>query len=267
MQDRRAGLPGRETIAGHLRPPPLGDEQDQRAREGDRRRARVGPDARGQARHGAHAEGELLRHDVAAGLVLATMLVPAGVAYATASGVPGIYGLYCTVIGLTAYALFGPSRILVLGPDSALAPIILAVVLSLAHDDPNRAVVLASMMAVIAGLVCVMIGVYWDISWHMSIGRDSFWTPAHLLIQAGGLIAGLTSGYVAIRTTFGGSVAAHAARNARCGARASPAATFAPITSMSLLVRLTSPSPLAIGVRFETRPAPPVGNFAIPIRT
>lgn len=58
------------------------------------------------------------------------------------------------------------------------------------------------------GAVCVMIGVYWDISWHMTIGRDTFWTPAHLLIQAGGLLAGLSSGYVAIRTTFGGSVAA-----------------------------------------------------------
>ncbi len=52
---------------------------------------------------------------------------------------------------------------------------------------------------------CVMIGVYWDISWHMSIGRDSFWTPAHLLIQAGGLIAGISSGYVAIKTTFFGT--------------------------------------------------------------
>src|SRR3569833_1957338 len=51
--------------------------------------------------------------------------------------------------------------------------------------------------------VCVMVGVYWDISWHMSIGRDTFWTPAHLLIQAGGLIAGLSSGYVALRTTYG----------------------------------------------------------------
>ena len=57
------------------------------------------------------------------------------------------------------------------------------------------------------GAACVMIGVYWDISWHMSIGRDSFWTPAHLLIQAGGLIAGISSGYVAIRTTFFGSQA------------------------------------------------------------
>jgi hypothetical protein len=62
--------------------------------------------------------------------------------------------------------------------------------------------------AVVFAAVCVMVGVYWDISWHMSIGRDSFWTPAHLVIQAGGLIAGLTSGYVALRTTFGGDQAA-----------------------------------------------------------
>lgn len=53
--------------------------------------------------------------------------------------------------------------------------------------------------------VCVLAGVYWDISWHMSIGRDSFWTPAHLLIQAGGLIAGFGSGYVALKTTFAGT--------------------------------------------------------------
>jgi len=57
--------------------------------------------------------------------------------------------------------------------------------------------------ACVVAALCVMVGVYWDISWHMSIGRDSFWTPAHLLIQAGGLIAGLSSGYVALRTTFG----------------------------------------------------------------
>ncbi|MDB4876859.1 MAG: hypothetical protein JWM41_3305 [Gemmatimonadetes bacterium] len=58
---------------------------------------------------------------------------------------------------------------------------------------------------VVFAAACVMIGVYWDISWHMSIGRDTFWTPAHLLIQAGGLIAGITSGYVALRTTFRGT--------------------------------------------------------------
>jgi hypothetical protein len=56
-------------------------------------------------------------------------------------------------------------------------------------------------VAVFAAL-CVMVGVYWDISWHMSIGRDSFWTPAHLLIQSGGLLAGLSSGIVALKCTF-----------------------------------------------------------------
>ena len=70
-----------------------------------------------------------LRHDVVAGVVLATMLVPVGIAYAEASGVPGIYGLYATIIPLLAYAVFGPSRILVLGPDSSLAAVILGTVL------------------------------------------------------------------------------------------------------------------------------------------
>src|SRR6476646_5729637 len=59
--------------------------------------------------------------------------------------------------------------------------------------------------------VCVMVGVYWDISWHMTIGRDTFWTPAHLLIQAGGLIAGISSGSVALRNTFAGTPAQQAA--------------------------------------------------------
>ena len=98
-------------------------------------------------------------HDVMAGLVLATMLVPVGIAYALASGVPGIYGLYATIVPLLAYALFGPSRILVLGPDSSLAPVILAVVLPLSGGDAMRAVTLASMMAVVSGLVCVLIGI------------------------------------------------------------------------------------------------------------
>jgi high affinity sulfate transporter 1 len=97
--------------------------------------------------------------DVMAGLVLATMLVPVGIAYALASGVPGIYGLYATIVPLLAYALFGPSRILVLGPDSSLAPVILAIVLPLSGGDHMRAVALASMMALVSGLVCVLIGI------------------------------------------------------------------------------------------------------------
>jgi len=99
-----------------------------------------------------------LRHDVVAGLVLSTMLVPAGIAYAEASGVPGIFGLYATIVPLLAYAVFGPSRILVLGPDSSLAAVILAVVLPLAGGDSARAVALAGMMAIVSGLVCIAAG-------------------------------------------------------------------------------------------------------------
>lgn len=87
---------------------------------------------------------EWLGPDIAAGLVLTTMLVPVGIAYAEASGVPGIYGLYATIFPMLAYALFGPSRIMVLGPDSALAAVIIAVVLPLSHGDPARAIALAS---------------------------------------------------------------------------------------------------------------------------
>jgi high affinity sulfate transporter 1 len=102
---------------------------------------------------------EWLPHDVIAGLVLSTMLVPVGMAYAAASGLPGIYGLYATIVPLLAYAVFGPSRILVLGPDSSLAAVILGVVLPLSAGDPHRAVALAGMMAVVSGLVCILAGV------------------------------------------------------------------------------------------------------------
>ena len=100
-----------------------------------------------------------LAHDVFAGLVLATMLVPVGIAYAEASGLPGIHGLYATIIPLLAYALFGPSRILVLGPDSALAALILGVVVPLSGGDPGRAVTLAAMMAIVSGAVCILAGI------------------------------------------------------------------------------------------------------------
>jgi high affinity sulfate transporter 1 len=103
-------------------------------------------------------ESSWLRHDVLAGVVMTTMLVPVGIAYAEASGLPGINGLYATIVPLLAYALFGPSRILVLGPDSALAAVILAVVLPLSAGDPQRAVPLGGMMAIVSGVVCVAAG-------------------------------------------------------------------------------------------------------------
>ena len=100
-----------------------------------------------------------LRNDVVAGIVLSTMLVPVGIAYAVASGVPAINGLYATAIPLIVYAIFGPSRILVLGPDSSLAPIILGVVLPLAAQNPDHAVAIASAMAIVSGLACIFAGI------------------------------------------------------------------------------------------------------------
>lgn len=107
-----------------------------------------------------HYKASWLTKDIAAGLVLATMLVPVGIAYAEASGVPGIHGLYATIIPLLVYALFGPSRIMVLGPDSSLAAIILAVVLPLSLGDPTKAIALAGMMAIVSGVACILMGVF-----------------------------------------------------------------------------------------------------------
>jgi high affinity sulfate transporter 1 len=91
-----------------------------------------------------------LRMDLVAGLVLTAMLVPQGMAYAALAGLPPIVGLYATVVPLLAYALFGPSRILVLGPDSALAPLVAAAVVPVAAD-PDERVALAGLLAIIVG--------------------------------------------------------------------------------------------------------------------
>ena len=105
-----------------------------------------------------HYEIAWLRHDLVAGLALTAVLVPVGIAYAVASGLPAISGLYATIFGLLAYALFGPSRVLVLGPDSSLVALILGVVLPLSGGDPQRALALAGMMALVSGALCVVAG-------------------------------------------------------------------------------------------------------------
>src|SRR3954470_24233347 len=97
----------------------------------------------------AKYEASWLRHDIVAGLVMTTMLVPVGIAYAQASGLPGINGLYATIVPLLAYAVCGPSRILVLGPDSALAAVILAVVVPLSAGDAQRALGVGGTMAIV----------------------------------------------------------------------------------------------------------------------
>jgi high affinity sulfate transporter 1 len=99
-----------------------------------------------------------LSRDVVAGIVLTALLVPAGMGYAEASGLPAIYGLYATIIPLVVYALVGPSRILVLGPDSSLAPLIAAAVLPLAAGSEAEAVALAGLLAIFSGLLCVLAG-------------------------------------------------------------------------------------------------------------
>jgi high affinity sulfate transporter 1 len=102
-----------------------------------------------------------LRHDLVAGLVLTALLVPQGMAYAELAGLPAITGLYTTVLCLVGYAAFGPSRILVLGPDSSLGPMIAATLLPILGSDgsPERAIALASMLALITGVIMLVAGI------------------------------------------------------------------------------------------------------------
>ena len=103
-----------------------------------------------------------LASDLVAGLVVTTLLVPQGMAYAELAGLPPITGLYTTVMALLAYATFGPSRVLVLGPDSSLGPMIAATLLPLvvSDGDPARAVAYASMLALMVGATTVLAGVF-----------------------------------------------------------------------------------------------------------
>jgi high affinity sulfate transporter 1 len=101
---------------------------------------------------------EWLAKDIVAGIVLSTLLVPQGMAYAELAGLPPITGLYTSILCLLGYAVAGPSRVLVLGPDSSLGPMIAATILPLAgaDGDPKRAIALASMLAIIVGAIMVV---------------------------------------------------------------------------------------------------------------
>jgi high affinity sulfate transporter 1 len=101
---------------------------------------------------------ERLTKDIVAGIVLTTLLVPQGMAYAELAGLPPITGLYTSILCLLGYAVVGPSRLLVLGPDSALGSMIAATILPLAGagGDPERAIALASVLALIVGAIMVL---------------------------------------------------------------------------------------------------------------
>ena len=102
-----------------------------------------------------------LRKDLVAGLVLTALLVPQGMAYAQLARLPPITGLYTTILCLVGYAIFGPSRILVLGPDSALGPMIAATIVPIvgARGDPERAIALASALALLVGVITAAAGI------------------------------------------------------------------------------------------------------------
>ena len=101
-----------------------------------------------------------LRRDVVAGVVLAAILVPQGMAYAELAGLPAVTGLYTTVACLVGYAVFGPSRVLVLGPDSSVSPLILAAIVPLlAGGGPDKAIALAGMLALTVGVIEIVLGV------------------------------------------------------------------------------------------------------------
>src|SRR3954468_13232331 len=100
-----------------------------------------------------------LPRDLIAGIVLVTLLVPQGMAYAELAGLPPITGLYTTVVCLVAYALVGPSPVLVLGPDSSLGPMIAATILPLAGGDQQQAIALAGGLALLVGAVTVAAGI------------------------------------------------------------------------------------------------------------
>ena len=101
-----------------------------------------------------------LRPDLVAGVVLAAILVPQGMAYAELAGLPAATGLYTTIACLVAYAVFGPSKVLVLGPDSSVSPLILVAITPLiVTGDPRSAIVLAGMLAILVGLIQIGLGV------------------------------------------------------------------------------------------------------------
>src|SRR6476659_575797 len=103
-----------------------------------------------------------LRSDVVAGLILTALLVPQGMAYAELAGLPPITGLYTTILCLIGYAVCGPSRVLVLGPDSSLGPMSAACIVPLgaANGDPGKAVAYASILALMVGAITVLAGIF-----------------------------------------------------------------------------------------------------------
>src|SRR6476660_6823903 len=94
-----------------------------------------------------------LRHDLVAGITLAAYAIPVSLAYASLAGLPPQYGIYCYLVGGVAYALFGTSRQLAVGPTSSLAIVLATSVVSLADGDVARAMALVGTVALMVGFI------------------------------------------------------------------------------------------------------------------
>ncbi|PZU94806.1 MAG: sulfate transporter [Chelatococcus sp.] len=96
-----------------------------------------------------------LRSDVTAGLAIAAVAVPSAIAYPALAGLPPEVGIYSSIVPLVGYALFGPSRQLVVGPDAATMTVLAAVLATLPVATPAERVAAASMLALAVGLLCL----------------------------------------------------------------------------------------------------------------
>src|SRR5689334_17792589 len=97
----------------------------------------------------ANYQPSWLRHDIAAGVTLAAYAIPVSLAYASLAGLPPQYGIYCYLVGGVAYALFGTSRQLAVGPTSAISLLIGTTVAGMSAGDPLRFVQIASLVALV----------------------------------------------------------------------------------------------------------------------
>jgi len=96
-----------------------------------------------------------LPRDLAAGITLGTLMVPVGLAFGEMAGVP-LAGLYAGILPLLAYAFFGSSRQLIIGPDASMAALVAVSVAPLAEGDAGRLTVMASVLSILIGLICIL---------------------------------------------------------------------------------------------------------------
>ncbi|WP_411914160.1 SulP family inorganic anion transporter [Bosea thiooxidans] len=99
---------------------------------------------------------EWLRFDVTAGLAIAAVAIPSAVAYPAIAGLPVEVGFYASILSLVGYALLGPSRKLIVGPDAATMTVLAATLATLPLDDPAGRVAAASALAVMVGVFCIL---------------------------------------------------------------------------------------------------------------